>query len=145
MTLPYHWPVLSPVQIDQDLNGTRLGVTPDPLIAYATKAEAVKAAIEYAAENNHATDASGGNAFAAPLKVTQRGDTLSLKTSGVWNTISPHDKTYIYRLNSDNVSESWQLTHEGSLQYFTDGVTEYEDVEHNTLSHFIKELGLTIR
>jgi hypothetical protein len=145
MVLPFHWSPLSPVQIDHDLNGMRYGVETPPLIAYSSKVEAIKAGIEWASFKNRSADSENSvGSSSAPMKVEQRGNTLYLKALGSSNTLVSQDTIYLYRLDPNAASEAWQQSYEGSLQYFTHGVTPYAEVTHDSLLNLIKDAGLTV-
>ncbi|AXF51095.1 hypothetical protein MLDJOKPK_00120 [Salmonella phage SPAsTU] len=141
MMLPYHWKVLSASQVDRDLYGDRIGTDTPTLEAYATRTEAVKAGIEYACRTNRST--APGQPIAS-VRVQQRGNELLLKSNGYWNNVSMQDSLHLYRINSGNCSEPWQQAYEGSPEYYTRGVTDYEEVYFDTIHNHIKEAGLTV-
>ncbi|QVW55160.1 hypothetical protein pEaSNUABM29_00116 [Erwinia phage pEa_SNUABM_29] len=143
MMLPYHWKVLSAEQIDRDLYGTRIGTDSPTLIAFPSRGEAIKAGIEYAASKNRGSD--GGQNIAATVKVQQIGNTLKLCSTGGWaNQMTTGDSLHLYRIDSTHCSEPWLQAYEGSHEYYTRGVTDYEEVIYDTLLNHIKEAGLTV-
>jgi len=144
MVLPYQWAVLSPEQIDNDLKGVRYGVDAPPLTAYRTRYDALNAGVAYAAEKNRVIDSNNPGSTAAPMQLTRKGDVVKIANQGTWNTLTNGDKLYLYRINPEMCSQPWQETYEGSQEYFTHGVSEYEEVQFDTLRNLISNAGLTL-
>lgn len=144
MVLPYQWPVLSPEQIDNDLKGVRLGVETPPLTAYRTPYDALNAGVAYVAEKNRVIDSSNPGSTVAPMQLSRKGDVVKIVNQGTWNTLTNGDKICLYRLSSERCSQPWQETYEGSQEYFTHGVAEYDEVQFDTLRNLISNAGLTL-